>query len=391
MSAWLELLQYGGRHFTARYSRPRGQRDLKAKVPVWDYLNISQGTSGAAELRAVIQRCGFGRKAMRMKNILVHFKVEDKIKEDLAGRCNQKARLFTTEDTGRDFQQILPEIHILLTSNLTLGTDPDILEKMTHLELIQSVTVGVDRLPFHKIRDEVVVCTASGALSKPIAEHTFALILAMAKNVVRHVNTMREGVFDGGVQSKLLSGKTIGIVGFGSIGREVAKIAHGFGMRALAINRSGQTEYECASIGTLVDLDYVLSESNVVVIALPLTRLTEGLIGHEEVKKTKEDAILVNVSRAGIIKQADLYRHLRDHPSFMAASDVWWQYPGDRQGGVSYQEYPFHQLENFLMTPHVAANIPSAKERMFNAAIENIKRYLEGKAVVNVVSKQEYF
>lgn len=202
---------------------------------------------------------------------------------------------------------------------------------------------------------------------------------------------MREGVFDGEVQSKTLSGKTIGIVGFGSIGREVARIAHGFGMRVLAINRSGRTEYECAFIGTLADLDYVLSESDVVVIALSLTRLTEGLIGHEELKMMKEDAVLVNVARAGIIEQEDLYHHLRDHPHFMAASDVWWQYPENRQGGVSYQDYPFHRLENFLMTPHVAASVSSAKERMFDTAIENIKRYLEGKAVVNVVNKQEYF
>lgn len=127
-----------------------------------------------------MRRGGFGRKAVRMKNILVYFKVEDKTKKYLADRCSQKARLFTTEDTGRDFQRILPEIHILLTSNLTLGTNPDILEKMINLELIQSVTVGVDRFPFHRIRDEVVICTTSGALSQPIAEHTFALILALA-------------------------------------------------------------------------------------------------------------------------------------------------------------------------------------------------------------------
>jgi phosphoglycerate dehydrogenase-like enzyme len=329
-------------------------------------------------------------KVMRMKNILVHFEVEDDIIEDLVDRFRQKGKLFTMRDIGKDLRQVSPKIHILLTSNLTLGTNPNILEEMTSLELIQSVTVGVDRFPFHKIRNQVIVCSASGALSQAVAEHAFALILGLAKNLVSHIDTMRKGVFDRGVQSKTLHNKTIGIVGFGSIGKQVANIARGLGMRVLAINRSGRTEHEVAFIGTLADLDHALSESDVVVIALPLTRLTKDLIGPKELELMKEDAILVNAARAMIIKQGDLYNHLRDHPRFMAASDVWWKYPKNREGGVSYQDYPFHQLENFWMTPHVAAHIPSSMEKLFNVAVENIKRYLQGQDLVNVVRKQEY-
>jgi glycerate dehydrogenase len=321
-----------------------------------------------------------------MKNVLVHFKTDQEIKTLLAQRLGEKARVFHIEGP----RATLSDIHILLTSNRTLGGDPQIIGEMGNLELIQSVTAGVERFPFHLIKQGIIVCSASGALSRAIAEHAFALILALAKNIVCHTKAMREGTFDNSVQSKELLGKVIGILGFGSIGREIARIARGFAMKVFAINRSGRTDFDCDFIGTLADLDHILTKSDVIVISLPLTKTTEGLIGRHELERMKEDAILVNIARAGIIEQGDLYRHLRDNPRFKAASDVWWRYPEDRRGGTSRQDHPFHQLGNFLMTPHVATHVVGARKRMFEVAVENIRRYLNGEELMNIVRREDY-
>lgn len=326
-----------------------------------------------------------------MRDILVHFEINESRLEDLNARFRHKARLYTSDDISTDFGETLSRIEILLTSNDTMANDPGILRNMPNLELIQSVTAGVDEFPFQGIRDDVTVCTASGALSESIAEHCFALILALAKNIVAHTNRMTEGIFKRDVQSKMLFNAVIGIIGFGSIGRQVAAISKAFGMRILAINRRGQSEFDTASIYTLADLDYVLSESDVVVISLPLTRLTEGLIGAEQLEMIRKEGLLVNVSRAGIIRQRDLYHHLQHNPEFSAASDVWWRYPRNHKSGESFQDYPFHMLDNFIMTPHVADNVSIAWKRMFEIATENIVQFLDGRAPKNIVKKTEYF
>jgi len=324
------------------------------------------------------------------REVLIHFKADEETKALLAEKLAGEATVRCWAEIALGPEEALPGIEILVTSSLTLQRDPDILERLPALGLIQSVTAGVERFPFARIPTHVTICSASGALARPVAEHAWALVLALAKHIVSHTNTMRSGVYDNSLGSSLLYGKTMGVLGLGHIGREVARMGRAFGMRVLAINRSGWSDEPCAFVGTLDDLERVLGEADVVVIALPLNRATRGLIGPEQLAWMKEDAILVNVARGPIVQQEGLYRHLKAHPRFRAASDVWWRYPDDRQGGDASQDYPFHELDNFMMTPHVAGNVPEAMGITMRWIAANIRHYLRGEPVESVVRREGY-
>src|SRR3990172_1899216 len=233
----------------------------------------------------------------------------------------------------------------------------------------------------------VTVCSNAGAYGVSIGEHAMALLLAAAKNVVAHTDAIRAGKFSQDVLGKAVHGKTLGVVGLGGIGGEAARLAAGLGMRVVGINRRGRTDAPVAWCGTLADLDRLLGESEFVLLSIPLTRATADLIGARELGLMKPDAILVNIARGGLVRERDLYEHLRANPRFQAALDVWWTYPkGD---GFPFTE-PFHELPNVVKTPHVAWAIPEQSRWSLEAALDNVARFLRGGPPRNVVDRAEY-
>ena len=140
--------------------------------------------------------------------------------------------------------------------------------------------------------------------------------------------------------------------------------------------------------GNLDDLVRVAPLADVLVIALPLTKETEGCVDRTVLGAMKADAILVNIARGKIVDEDDLYEHLKAHPDFRAALDVWWTYPRGKSGRPFHR--PFHELPNVVMTPHIAFAIPDQKARAMEAALENVERFLRGTKPRNVVDATEY-
>ncbi len=132
----------------------------------------------------------------------------------------------------------------------------------------------------------------------------------------------------------------------------------------------------------------VLEEAHYLAVTLPLTRETKGLLGRQELQVMRPDAVLVNVGRAAVVQEEALYDHLRSHPEFRAAFDVWWTYPQGGRGRPFTR--PFHTLKNFLMTPHVAGHVPGHREALIEAAIENIENYFMGRPLMNRVEQGEF-
>ena len=255
------------------------------------------------------------------------------------------------------------------------------------LRFVQAVLAGVDHLPFDRLPPEVIVCGNAGAYNTALAEHAFALLLAGAKRVVQHAGNLRRQKFDQGVASKQLRSSTLGVLGLGGIGKEVARLGRAFGMRVIGITRRGTTDVPVDWVGGVGDLDRLLAESDFLVIAVPHTKETHHLLTAKELARMKPDAVLVNIARGELVKEDDLYRHLKDTPSFVAASDVWWRYP---RGEGFPHTLPFHELPNFFGTPHVAWNVPPQRMIALDAAAENVLRYMVGEAVRNRVDRSQY-
>jgi phosphoglycerate dehydrogenase-like enzyme len=155
-----------------------------------------------------------------------------------------------------------------------------------------------------------------------------------------------------------------------------------------AINHSGATDATVERIGTMEDLDALLGAADIVVVSLPLTRATDGLIGGRELSLMKPDAILLNVARAAIIDEDALYEHLERNPSFSAGIDAWWQEPRG-QGGFATR-HPFLSLPNVIGSPHNSAIVAGSLTEGAARAAENVARHLRGEPVRNLVNRSDY-
>jgi glycerate dehydrogenase len=264
----------------------------------------------------------------------------------------------------------------------------DFRKKARKVRMIQSLVAGVDHFPFDRFPPSAIVCSNAGAYGVSVAEHAMALLLAAAKDIVLRTDEIRRGIFDQGVTNKALAGSTVMILGLGGIGSEIARRCKAFDAHVVGIARSQNAREFVDEIGTMDDLPRHLPEADAVVLALPLTRATAGIVDRGFLGHMKDDAILVNIARGKLIVEDDLFDHLKAHPNFRAALDTWWTYPDTKQGRPFHR--PFQDLPNIIMTPHVAPMVPGQRARAMEAALANVLRFLRGDKPYNVVDPSDY-
>lgn len=262
------------------------------------------------------------------------------------------------------------------------------LDQAPGLEFIQLLSAGADGVDFRAIPEAVPLAGNVGAYAKPMAEHVMAMTLALIKRLPQRHAALARGEFNQAEPLLTLDGAVCGILGFGGIGAATARLMRCFGAKIHALNTSGKSAEDVDDIGTLADLDQVLAAADVLVVSLPLTNTTRGLLGARELSLMKPTAILINVARGAIIHEQALYEHLAAHPDFCAGIDAWWQEP---RGGKPFSAaYPFFDLPNVLGSPHnsgiVAGVLPAAARK----AAENVSRYLRGEPVTGVMRREDY-
>ena len=313
--------------------------------------------------------------------VLVSFSLNARQKEIIENLLKDHAEIYYHENFPEDV-----DILITLDPKRELGEKK--LKSLKSLKFIQCVYSGVEHLPYEMIPENVLIAGNFGAYSVPIAEHVLGMILDLAKRLtVNHIKLSR-GIYDRNTKNKMLRGKTVGILGFGGIGKETAKLLKPFDVKILGINRTGKTDFNVDFIGTLEDLNFVLKESDILVISLPLTKRTKNLITRRELNLMKRDAILINVARAHIVNEKDLYDHLVENPNFQAGFDVWWREPF---GGEEFSlNYPFFELENFLGSPHNSNIVEGMFEEALEVAVKNVLSFIRGEGVRNLVNREDY-
>ena len=297
--------------------------------------------------------------------------------------------LFFLQDVKdiKEKQKILLETDILLSWNPTLELKDIEINVLQNLQFVQLLSAGYDHLNFNYFSKETIIASNQGAYAKPMAEHALAMILALAKKLTKYHNLLSKGVFDQlNSVTRYIHGSNLGIIGYGSIGKETAKLMQPFDVNVYAINTSGKTDDDIAFIGTLQDLDIVLKNSDILLISIPLNKETQALIGKRELELMKSDAILINVARGDIIIEKDLYEHMRTHPEFSAGIDAWWIEPF--KYGKFEIHYPFFELTNFIGSPHNSSVVPNSLIDGAKQAAINVKRFINKEVIKGLIKKK---
>lgn len=323
-----------------------------------------------------------------MLNVVVAYEPGHDERELIEGALGKDLVFLSDLSDLRERAKALEKAFALLSWNPMLELKPEEYEELKSLKFMQLLSAGADHVPFSLVPPDVTIASNVGAYAEPIAEHAMALVLTLAKRLMINHQKLSEGEFDQTSLNISIRGSACGILGFGAIGKATARLMRGFGARILAINRSGKTEEEVDFVGTLDDLDHVLASSDILVISLPLSRVTRGLIGKRELEKMKERGILVNVARADILDEKALYDHLKNHPDFMAGTDVWWVEPF--RHGEFREDYPLLSLPNFLGSPHNSAMVPGTALEGTRRAVENILRFIRGEPISGLVRREDY-
>lgn len=267
-----------------------------------------------------------------------------------------------------------------------LLTDP-VNKKIVHhaenLKVISQVAVGVDNIDLEAATARnIPVGHTPDLLTEATADLAFALILGVARRLVESVDYARNGHWKTWELTNLLGadvyGRTLGIIGMGRIGQAVAKRASGFNMRILYHNRSRNLEVESNLGAPYLSLDELLQTADIISLHVPLNDETRGLIGAEEFKLMKENAILVNTSRGEVVNTDDLVQALKNHQIGAAALDVT-----DPEPLPSTHE--LYKLPNAIITPHIGSATQTARNAIAMLAVDNLIAGLLGQPLPKAV------
>ncbi len=217
------------------------------------------------------------------------------------------------------------------------------------------------------------------------AQHAVALLLTLANKVIPHHNWMAEGYWRRGDEFAMsipIRNRNVGFLGYGAVNSKAHRFLSGFEVEFSILKRgwSGNEELPTAAAKyTPSQMDEFLREIDILIVAVPLTEETIGLLGKERLKLLGPHGLLVTLARGGVIDEKGLYEVLRDKKIAGAAIDVWYNYnPEPDEKGRRYPfSYPFHELDNVILSPHRGAS-PMNDLKRWNEVIENIRRFAEG-------------
>ncbi len=270
------------------------------------------------------------------------------------------------------------DAEIVITNKVLFSKEQ--FEQLPKLKYIGETATGYDNIDIQAAAKKGVIVTHVPAYSTfSVAQHTFALLLELSNQVGFHNSAVHSGEWERAPDFSFwktplieLYQKTLGVIGYGAIGKSVAKIALGFDMKILIngrLQKDPNVEY--------VDLKTLLEKSDIVTLHCPLTKETQHLINEETIAFMKPNSILINTARGGLIDEKALAKALKEKKIFAAALDVLDREPPP-------PECPLLHLENCTITPHIAWASKSARQRLFSTVLDNVKAYLAG-APKNVV------
>ena len=277
-------------------------------------------------------------------------------------------------------ESVFDEAQILLLGSVPASVLDHVVSRAPKLRWIHSASAGVDRISTAAVRERgLVVTNARGVFSRPIGEYVVMMSLAIARRLPQLLELQRERTWQP-LRGRELSELTVGIVGYGSIGAEVARLLRPFGCRVLATRRHPErgAEDDGIELYGLEDLAEVLRASHIVVVAAPLTDETAGLIGAEQLAEMREDGWLINIARGRLIDELALRRALESGWIGGAVLDVFSEEPLS-------PDSPLYRTPNVIITPHTSWASDRVIERTVDLFVDNLRRDRAGQPLRNLV------
>jgi len=288
-------------------------------------------------------------------------------------------------ETMVDLDTLLAQAEVIFISFLF----PDkLITRAPRAKWIHIGNTGIDQFIASDIfSGRVIVTNSRGAIASPMAELTVGFIFALAKNIPRLLKNKKDKHWTRLVNLELL-GKTVGIIGLGAVGSQVARLAKGIGMRVIAVEKAAiRRSYNIWGIDEVYtgeELLDMLHESDFVVMSAPLTAETQALIGEKEFRAMKATAYLINVARGKLIDEPVLVRALKEGWIAGAGLDVF-----DTEPLPSGNE--LWELPNVVISPHIAGSVDTRSPKIVGLFCNNLKRYLAGQQLINIVDKEKGF
>ncbi|HET6947193.1 MAG TPA: D-2-hydroxyacid dehydrogenase [bacterium] len=287
-----------------------------------------------------------------------------------------RVRVVAATDLARAIE-LAPQAEIMVGWNVPR----EAVQRAPKLRWIHSTAAGVDQLLHPEVLEREIVVTSSSGIHQPLVEHVFAMVLALTRrlhiairNQVHRRWERRQATGDE------VRGKTMGVLGLGHIGAEIAEKAHVFGMRVIGTKRTPADVPHVDRIYPPDELREVLRASDVVVIALPLTPDTRGLLGEAAFRAMKRTALVINIGRGPIVQEAALVRALQEGWIGGAGLDVFEREPLPADS-------PLWGMEHVIITPHVSGGWPGYMDAAIPLLCDNLRRYLDGAPMRNLVDK----
>lgn len=313
-------------------------------------------------------------------DILVHYAFEPeqfKAFEELGSRHGHKVTCVTSVE---DAVAIAPNAEVILGHFA-----PAVCAAAPNLRWVQSFSTGMDKFLFPEIieRDEVAISNVAGLYASQGGEHAWALLLALTRQIPAAVKNMEAHAWSAGSVVEI-AGMTLGVIGMGGFGMEMAKRAQGYDMKVIAIDpvRTEKPPYVHELRPTSTESFHdLLRQSDVVMTACPLTKETYHLISKSELEMMKPTAYLINVTRGGIVDEPALVEALKAGQIAGAGLDVTEKEP-------LVADSPLWDAPNLILTPHRAGASQHRPRKIFEFFMQNLERYINGERPVNVIDKR---
>jgi len=268
---------------------------------------------------------------------------------------------------------------IILANKIVI--DKPIFDKLPKLKMIAMLATGYNSIDIQTAKERgIYVCNIPKYSAPSVAQFTIALLLEITNQVGLHNQSVKAGdwancpdfCYNKTKQIELY-GKTIGLIGYGDIAKQVAVIAKAFGMNVLGYRRSGGTD----DIAQMVSLEYLMSNSDIISLHCPLNKQSDKMICNESISKMKNNVIILNTARGGLVNEKDLAENLKSGKILAYGGDVLTKEPPEKDN-------PLFECENAFITPHLAWATVEARGRLMEIMENNIAGFVSGKVINNV-------